>query len=100
MIIYGVYHGEEVIDLLCRLVFYVPVVKWLLDARKQIDKDIEKLNELDGKVNAPGNKTMFDLQYIQKILYVHRCQCYLVPDWLYKLFRDNDEDTAHRATKM
>ena len=63
-------------DRLCRVVFIAPMLKWLLDTIKKLNKDVSTLQELDNDINNNETKTMQDLQDIQKVIFQHRKGCY------------------------
>lgn len=96
----GLWKNERIIELLLRLAFIAPMLKWLLDTIKKLDKDISTLQELDGDINNNETKTMEDLQDIQKVIFYHRKGCYAIPECIYNRFRDNDEDRAYREARM
>lgn len=96
----GLLNNESVAQLLGRFAFVVPMISWLLNTVKQLNKDIKSLNALDNIINDNKNKTMDDLQDIQRMIFEHRKGCYPIPDFIYKLFKDNDEDKAHREACM
>ncbi len=75
----GLWKNEEITELLCRLAFVIPMIKWLLlDTVKKLNKDISILQELDGDINNNEMKTMEDLQDIQKVIFQHRKGCYAI----------------------
>ena len=83
----GLWKNEEITELLCRLAFVIPMIKWLLlDTVKKLNKDISILQELDGDINNNEMKTMEDLQDIQKVIFQHRTRfstfSYNQPPWL------------------
>lgn len=96
----GLWKNERIIEMLWRLAFITPMLKWLLDTIKKLNKDISTLQELDGDINNNETKTMEDLQDIQKVIFYHRKECYTIPECIYKIFRDNDEDRAYRESRM
>ncbi|MDC0827779.1 S-4TM family putative pore-forming effector [Faecalitalea cylindroides] len=96
----GLWKNERIIDLLWRLAFIVPMLKWLLDTVNKLNKDISTLNELDNDINNNERKTMEDLQDIQKVIFQHRKECYAIPEWIYNIFKNNDEDRAYREVRM
>lgn len=97
----GLWKNEEITELLCRLAFVIPMIKWLLlDTVKKLNKDISILQELDGDINNNEMKTMEDLQDIQKVIFQHRKGCYAIPEIIYNIFKDNDEDRAYREARM
>lgn len=100
IVIMGVVNNESVPELLWRLAFIAPMLQWLLETIKQLNADIRKLNELDENINNGSIKEMSNLQDIQKIIFEHRQSCYTIPNWIYYVFKDNDEDKAHRTIMM
>lgn len=98
--IMGITKNESIIRLLWRLAFIAPMVKWLLSTIRQISLDIDDLNELDNRINGSEMKTMEELQDIQKQIFDHRTKCYVIPDFFYKLYKDEDEDRMYRVASM
>lgn len=96
----GIWHNESVTRLLWRFAFVAPMIEWLLDTIKRIDEDIDDLKELDNCVTETHSRTMDELQEIQRLLYEHRKKCFSIPNTFYNLFKDNDEDKAHRAASI
>ena len=96
----GLWKNERIIELLCRVVFIAPMLKWLLDTIKKLNKDVSTLQELDNDINNNETKTMQDLQDIQKVIFQHRKGCYAIPEIIYNIFKDNDEDRAYREARM
>lgn len=96
----GLLKNERVIDLISRIAFILPMLKWLLDTVTKLDKDIKKLKELDFIINDNEPKTMEELQEIQKEIYQHRKGCCTIPEYIYNIFKDNDEDRAYRQAMM
>lgn len=96
----GLWKNERITELLCRVAFIVPMLKWLLDTVKKLNKDISTLQELDGDINNNEIKTMENLQDIQKVIFQHRKGCYAIPECIYNIFKDNDEDRAYREVRM
>lgn len=96
----GIAKNESVAMLLCRFAFIVPMFQWLFETVKQLNKDIKNLSELDELTGTPGHKGMDVLQEIQSKIYMHRMSCYTIPNIFYKMFKDNDEDVAHRTAQM
>ena len=96
----GLWKNERIIELLWRVAFIAPMLKWLLDTIKKLKKDISTLQELDSDINNNETKTMEDLQDIQKVIFLHRKGCYAIPECIYNIFKDNDEDRAYREARM
>ncbi|MDO5380215.1 MAG: S-4TM family putative pore-forming effector [Acidaminococcaceae bacterium] len=97
IVIINLIKNNSSVMLLGMLAFFFPMIVWLVEIVKNIDGDIENLKECDDIMNSPGIKTMSELQEIQKHIYEHRKSCFVIPNWFYKKFKDNDEDTAHRV---
>lgn len=96
----GLWENESVARLLCRFAFIIPMVNWFLNIVNHINKDIETIKMLDGYINDNQTKTMDDLQDIQKKIFEHRKGCYIIPDYFYKIFKNSDEDNAHREARL
>lgn len=96
----GLWNDDKIIELSFRFAFILPMLKWLLTVVKKLNKDIRTLEELDSDINDDEIKTMEDLQDIQKLIFQHRKGCYAIPEFIYKMFKDNDEDMVHRVLKM
>lgn len=96
----GFVRNETVARLIWRLAFVVPMIQWFADTVKQLNEDIDNLQEIDGMVNDTDPKTMDDLQDIQKKIFEHRKGCFSIPNFFYEIFKNNDEDEAHRAALL
>lgn len=96
----GWWKDERVVLLLWRFTFIVPMVEWLSSLIKTLNKDLERLKELDEIINNDVPKTMDELQNIQKLIFEHRKECYTIPNLFYNMFKDNDEDAAHRVVSL
>lgn len=92
--------NESVATLLNRIAFVIPMLQWLIGTIKQINEDISRLKELDNLFNSPNSTDMENLLDIQSVLFEHRKSCFTIPNMFYRLFKDNDEDTAHRTAMM
>lgn len=96
----GLWKNESVAMLLWRLAFIVPMLEWLFDTVKTLNKDMERSIELDDIINNDVPKTIDELQDIQKMIFEHRKECYVIPNFIYQIFKDNDEDTARRVISI
>lgn len=96
----GICKNESTVKLLWRFAFVAPMLEWLLNTIKQLNVDIHELQELDEKINDDESKSIEDLQDIQKLIFDHRKNCFAIPNFFYKYFKDNDEDKAHRVASM
>lgn len=96
----GIIKDESVPTLLCRIAFVTPMFQWLFETVKQLNSDIKNLIELDD-LSSPDNSLNMDcLQEIQNKIYIHRKSCFPIPNMIYEMFKNNDEDVAHRTALM
>lgn len=100
VLVMGLWKNESVAMLLWRFAFIVPMLEWLFDTVKTLNKDMERLKELDEIINNDVPKTMDELQDIQRMIFEHRKECYAIPNFIYQIFKDNDEDTARRVISI
>lgn len=100
VIVMGLWQNESIAMLLWRFAFIVPMLQWLFDTVKTLNKDMERLKELDEIINNDVSKTMDELQDIQKMIFEHRKECYAIPNVIYQIFKDNDEDAARRVVSI
>ena len=96
----GLWNHESVEMLVWRLAFIAPMLNWFLTVVKALNKDMERLKELDGIINNDEPKTMDELEDIQKKIFEHRKECYVIPNFVYQMFKCNDEDTAKRIVSL
>lgn len=96
----GLVKDESIGTLLFRLAFIIPMIQWLCETVKQLNKDITTLTEIDILINSSDIKSMDALQEIQSKIYNHRKSCFIIPSKFYEKYKDNDEDTAHRIASM
>ncbi len=100
VLVMGLWKNESVAMLLWRFAFIVPMLEWLFNTVKTLNKDMERLKELDEIVNNDVTKTIDALQDIQKMIFEHRKECYTIPNFIYQMFKDNDEDAARRVVSI
>lgn len=100
ILLMGLLKDEKMAAVLCRLAFIAPMLTWMLNTVKKLDEDISTLREIDEEINNNETKTMEDLQDIQKLIFQHRKECYAIPECIYNIFKDNDEDRAHREARI
>lgn len=100
VLIMGLILNESIKELLYRMAFLAPMLQWLFETVKMLNDDLENLNELDIAINSKSEKSMEDLQDIQKLIYEHRKECLTIPNFFYDFFKENDEDRAHRMVNV
>ncbi len=96
----GILRDESVTVLLARLLFIIPILSWLLETVKDLNEDMERLEEMKAEFQSADTRNMEDLQKIQKNIYEHRKSSLTPPGFVYQLFRDRDEETARRTIEM
>lgn len=96
----GIIKNETVVMLLCRFAFIIPMLQWLFETVKQLNKDIKNLEELDSLISSSEPKSMDELHMIQSKIYIHRKSCYTIPNKFYDRYKNNDEDVAHRTALL
>ena len=99
IVVIGLVKNELFQDFVARVVFIVPILRWLLSSMSSINNDIERINDLSKELLSDGDKDMNELQYIQKTITDHRKSAIKIPDFIYKLFQNNDEDRARRIVE-
>lgn len=100
ILIIGIVQNETISKLVCRMAFVLPLIQWLYETEKELSSDIRRLEKLDAELYTLGEKNMEDLQDIQKDIYEHRKSCHVIPNFFYKIFKENDEDKAKRIIQM
>lgn len=96
VIILGFMKKDDILKCISRFAFIAPLLDWLYSSCKKIQKDIIMLKELQEIVDNDSDKQMSDLQEIQKLIYEHRKDNFIIPDWFYKLFKNSDESLSER----
>lgn len=85
----GFIKNEPFQDLMPRIIFIIPMIRWLITIVGGIKKDLARLNEIDALFGKAKNH-MSNLQQIEKELTAHRKNAIKIPNWFYKVFRNND----------
>lgn len=55
---------------------------------------------MEHTINSVTNKSMDELQGLQKNITEHRKLALKIPNCFYKIFKNNDEDRQHRIASM
>lgn len=96
----GAINQETVIELWLRIIFLIPMLRWLANTVSGLNDDIKRLNQMDNIINSDHEKNMEELQSIQKCITDHRKACVKIPSFIYKVFKENDEDQEHRRADL
>lgn len=65
-----------------------------------INADLKRMETIERSVYSTEIKTMEDLAFIQKDIFENRKVVTKIPDWFYKIFKNNDEDRERRALEL
>ena len=96
----GVFNQDPKDLLFERVALIIPIVAWLSELVRILDEDIKRLKEVEIKINTGESKSMDELQEIQRDIYLHRKDAYIIPDQLYNLFKKKDEEREKRIAQM
>ena len=99
-ILLGLIRDEAIRAVMDRIIFILPMLRLMITTFKQLDNDIQNMQEIDELINSSEEKNMEDLQEIQSKLYIHRKSCYVIPNFFYNKYKDNAEDLAHRIAML
>ena len=98
--IIGIVKNEPFQELITRIVFILPMVRWLVNTINGLNEDLDRLKELDEEFKQDSNRSMSELQMIQKCITEHRKAAVKIPNAVYNIFKNNDEDREHRIVTM
>lgn len=62
IVVIGLVKNELFQDFVARVVFIVPILRWLLSSMSSINNDIERLNDLSKELLSDGDKDINELQ--------------------------------------
>jgi len=65
-----------------------------------INADLKRMETIERSVYSTEIKTMEDLAFIQKDIFENRKVVTKIPDWFYKIFKNNDEDRERRTLEL
>lgn len=100
IIIISVFNNEPVNNLISRILLILPILEWIYKTVFLLNEDIKRLIEVNTELSTSTQKTFENLEDIQNAIYKHRQVAYLIPDILYKFFKKEDEDTAHKRAEI
>ena len=96
VLILGIINNETIPELWLRIIFIIPMVRWLATTVNSLNEDITRLNQMEISICSAEKKSMEELQEIQKSITDHRMSCTKIPSIIYRIFKDNDEDQEHK----
>lgn len=96
----GIRDSETIEAFLFRLLSFSSTLKWILKNLFGIYADLNRMEAIEQSVYSTEKKTMEELQFTQKEILENRKAVTKIPDWFYKIFRNNDEDRERRALEI
>lgn len=96
----GFVRNDPFQDWIITAVIILPMLIWLRDVICDLNDDIYRLKEMEHTINSVTNKSMDELQVLQKNITEHRKLALKIPNCFYKIFKNNDEDRQHRIASM
>lgn len=87
----GIAQNEKLLEFMRRIFFVAPLLYWAYDSTLKLSDDIKRLERIRNEVICDDEKKMLDLQKIQKDIWEHRSKCYLIPEYLHSIYKDEDE---------
>lgn len=92
--------AEPIQEYLLRILAMSSVLKWIIKTFVGINSDLKRMESIDRSVNSTEKKTIDDLAFTQKDIFENRKVVTKIPDWFYRLFKDNDEDRERRSLEI
>ena len=93
----GLLKEEMLQEFLFRILIISSVLKWIIKTIAGINRDFKRMESIKHSVYSTEEKTMEDLMFTQKYIFENRKFLTKIPDWFYKIFKDNDENREQRA---
>ena len=93
----GLLKEEMLQEFLFRILIISSVLKWIIKTIAGINRDFKRMESIKHSVYSTEEKTMEDLMFAQKYIFENRKFLTKIPDWFYKIFKDNDENREQRA---
>ena len=88
----GIKRAEPIQEYLLRILAMSSALNWIIKTFDGINRDLKRMESIDRAVNSTDKKTIDDLAFTQKDIFENRKVVTKIPDWFYRLFKDNDED--------
>ena len=99
-LVIGISKAEPIQEYLLRIFAMSSALKWIIKTVVGINGDLKRMEGIDRSVNSTKKKTIDDLAFIQKDIFKNRKAVIKIPDWFYRLFKDNDEDRERRSLEI
>ena len=96
----GIVQDEKPSVLVYRMAFVFPLIQWLSEIVKSLSADIRRLEKVNDLMSISEEKTIEDLQDIQKDIFEHRKSCRSIPNFFYRIYKKRDENNASRTIEI
>ena len=96
----GIVNNETFQICITRIVFVLPMARWIITLWNSVSDDIVRLQDLKASFNSIEDLNMEELQANQKRITDHRKSCVKIPNWFYWLFKDKDENREYSIANI
>lgn len=96
----GIVNNETFQICITRIVFVLPMARWIITLWNSVSDDIVRLQDLKASFNSIEDLNMEELQVNQKKITDHRKACVKIPNWFYWIFKDKDENREYRIANI
>lgn len=92
---------SSVQDFFCRGVLPVlSTLMWIKETKDNINNDLIFMNSISTPIYSTKMKTKEELAFIQRDIFEHRKSQTKIPDWFYKIHKNQDESRERRVMQM
>lgn len=96
-----IFFHSSVQDFFCRGVLPVlSTLMWIKETKDNINNDLIFMNSISTPIYSTKMKTKEELAFIQRDIYEHRKSQTKIPDWFYKIHKNQDESRERRVMQM
>lgn len=99
-VVLGIIKAEQLQEFLLRLVTISSALKWIITTLDGINEDLNRMEEIEWSVYSNEMKTLGDLVVTQRNIFENRKVATKIPDWFYRIFKNNDEDRERRTLEI
>lgn len=96
-----IFFHSSVQDFLCRGVLPVlSTLMWIKETKDNINNDLIFMNSISTPIYSTKMKTKEELAFIQRDIFEHRKSQTKIPDWFYKIHKNQDESRERRVMQI
>ena len=99
-LVIGLVKKEPIQEFLLRVLVIASALKWIIKTMAGINRDLNRMDSVKNSVYSTEKKTKEELMFTQKYIFENRKLLTKIPDWFYKIFKNNDEDREKRALEI